>query len=64
MAGPDALLAEALAEPEALAEAEAEPLAEALLLPDEQPASIAPAPATAATVAPPTTNERLDTFES
>jgi len=58
MAGPDAL-AEALL-PEADAEAEAEALLE--LLP--QPASIAPAPAIAATAAPPATNERLETLES
>ena len=51
---------EPAAEPEAEAEAEAEALLE--LLP--QPASIAPAPAIAATAAPPATNERLETLES
>ena len=55
-------LAEALASLEAALEALAEAaLEDELELP--QPASIAPAPAMAATAAPPATNERLETFE-
>ena len=60
-----ALALEADALPEALELAElADADAEAEELPLEQPASMALAPATAATVAPPATNERRETSES